>query len=152
VRAIVATFGLCLFGATASVATAGGGHASIGASTYEPGAPVALTFRMSYPMQCADPGRTLTVRLPTAMHTPARIEATAVRVNGAVPKTVELRGSTVSIGLAEKPWISCDLVAMGNLSVVIRARAGLTNPKSLGIYSFPIAIDGIHGTPKLRIT
>ena len=151
-RAFVASIAVLVFGAAASVAAAGGSSASVVASTYKPGAKVELTFSMKYPMQCADPGRTLTIRLPAEMRTPARINPVTVRVNGAIPKTVKTNGSAVSIQIGQKQWITCDVVGMGNLSVVIGTAAGLTNPKTAGIYGFPIAIGAIHGTPQLRIT
>jgi hypothetical protein len=151
-KAFAASMAVLLFGAAASVAAAGGSSASVVASSYKPGAKVALTFSMKYPMQCADPGRTLVIRLPDGMSKPARINPVTVRVNGAIPKTVNTSGSAVSIQIGQKQWITCDLVGMGNLSVVIGTAAGLTNPKKTGVYGFPIAIGTIHGTPMLRIT
>ena len=151
-RAIVATLAVLALGATATVATAAPSSASVAASTYKPGAPVELTFNLNYPMQCGNPGRTLTVRLPAGMRAPARINPVAVRVNGAIPKSVTTNGSTVSIPIAEKQWLSCNLLGMGKLSVVIGTAAGLANPKSAGVYAFPIAVGAIRGTPTLRIT
>jgi hypothetical protein len=151
-RAIVATFALLLLGAGASVAAAGGSSASVTASTSKPGAPVELTFNLNYPMECGNPGRTLTVRLPAGMRAPDRISPGAVRVNGTKPKTVETHGSMVSIPIAQKQWLTCKLLGMGKLSVVIGTSAGLANPKAAGVYGFPIAIGAIRGTPTLRIT
>ena len=151
-RAIVATLAVLLLGTGASVAVAARSSASVVASTYKPGAPVELTFNMSYPMQCGNPGRMLTVRLPAQMRTPARINPVTVRVNGAIPKTVKTNGSTVSIPIEQKQWITCDVLGMGKLSVVIGTAAGLSNPKTAGVYGFPIAIGAIRGTPMLRIT
>jgi hypothetical protein len=86
------------------------------------------------------------------MRAPARINPVAVRVNGAIPKSVTTNGSTVSISIAEKQWLSCNLLGMGKLSVVIGTAAGLANPKRAGVYGFPVAIGAIRGTPVLRIT
>ena len=151
-RAIVAVLAVLVLGATVSVAAAAPSSASVAASTYKPGAPVELTFNLNYPMECGNPGRTLTVRLPAGMRAPARINPVAVRVNGAIPKTVETNGSTVSIPIGVRQWLTCKLLGMGKLSVVIGTAAGIANPKTAGVYGFPIAIGTIHGTPVLRIS
>ena len=151
-KAIV--FGVALFalGAASATAAVPGNSASVVASTYKAGSPVALTFNLSYPMQCGNPGETLVVRLPAGMKVPASIGAAAVRVNGGTARSVTTHGSTVAIGIAKKQWITCDLLGMGKLSVVIGARAGLANPAAKGVYGFQVAIGPVRGTPKLRIS
>jgi hypothetical protein len=143
---------LVLLALGAAVAGAARNSASVAASTYKRGAPVALTFNLTYPMQCGNPGQNLTVRLPAGMTVPREIAPATVHVNGKVAKAVTLHGSTVSIAIAKKQWLTCDVLGMGKLSVVIAAGAGLTNPKTPGVYGFPVAIGTVLGTPKLRIT
>ena len=142
---------LVLFALGAAAAGAAGNTASVAASTSKHGAPVALTFKLSYPMQCGNPGRTLTVQLPASMKVPPSIERQTVRVNGSAATSVKLRGSTVSIAIGSKQWLDCKVRGSGKLSVVITAGAGLANPSSPGVYGFPVAIDRILGNPKLRL-
>jgi len=149
-RTLLATF--VLFALGAATAGAAGGTASVLASTSKRGAPVALTFHLSYPMPCGNPGQWLTVQLPSTMKLPPSIAPHTVHVNGTAAKTVTLHGSTVKISIAKKQWLTCDVRGMGKLSVVIAAGAGLANPSSPGIYGFPIAIGRVVGIPKLQVT
>jgi hypothetical protein len=149
-RLLLAT--LVLFALGAAAAGAAGNTASVAASTSKHGAPVALTFRLLYPMQCGNPGRTLTVQLPTGMKLPPVIARQTVRVNGSAATSVTLRGSTVSIAIGKRQWLDCKLRGAGLLPVVIGAGAGLANPSSPGIYGFPVAIGTVLGIPRLRIT
>jgi len=144
--------GLAVFTFGAVAAGAAGNTASVSASTSKAGAPVALTFSLTYPMPCGNPGQSLTVRFPSSMTFPREIAPESVRVNGHRAKTVTLKGSTVSIPIARKQWLNCGLRGMGKLSIVIAPGAGLANPKRPGVYGFPIAIGHLRGIPKLRIT
>jgi hypothetical protein len=126
--------------------------ASVSASTYAKGKPVALTFSLKYKMPCGSPGKTMTLLMPAGMTVPARIERHAVLVNGAAASSVATHGLTVSIGLAKKQWITCDVLGMGTLSVVVGRKAGLANPVKPGVYGIRLAIGPIKGTPQLRIT
>jgi hypothetical protein len=127
--------------------------ASVSASTYKAGAkPVALTFKLDYEMPCGNPGQTLAVQLPSNMGVPASISPGSVLVNGKTAKSVSRHGSTLSIAIAEKHWLRCNVLGFGSLSVVIGAKAGLANPRTPGVYGFRIAVGTVHGTPKLRIS
>ena len=126
--------------------------ASVSASSYSKGAPVALTFTLKYKMPCGSPGETMTVLMPSGMKVPRTIAARAVKVNGARASSVATHGSTVSIALAKKQWLTCNVLGMGDLSVVLGPKARLANPTTPGIYSFRLAIGSVKGTPQLRIT
>ena len=102
-------------------------------------------------MPCGNPGQTLTVRLPSNMGVPASISPGAVLVNGKTAKSVSRHGSTLSIAIAEKNWLKCNVLGIGSISVVIGAKVGLANPRRAGVYGFRVAIGTIHGTPKLRV-
>jgi hypothetical protein len=149
-RLLLAT--LVVFALGAAAAGAAGNTASVAASTSTHGAPVALTFSLTYPMQCGNPGRTLTVQLPANMKLPPVIAPQTVRVNGSASTSVKLHGSTVSIAIGRKQWLDCKVRGAGTLSVVIAAGAGLANPRSPGVYGFPVAIGQVRGIPKLRVT
>jgi hypothetical protein len=151
VKRIAASTVAALACASAAQAAAVANTASVTASTYDRGKPVALTFDLTYRMPCGAPGKTMTVLMPAGMKVPARINRRAVLVNGAPAGSVATQGSTVSISLARKQWITCNVLGPGTLSVVLGSKAGLANPGSPGIYRFPLAIGSVHGTPQLRI-
>jgi hypothetical protein len=150
-RAILLSLAVLALGASTASAAMPPNSASVSASTSKRGAPVALTIDLNYAMPCGNPGQTLTVQLPASMKVPPEIAPAAVRVNGVVPTTITTRGSTLRIAIATKQWIRCDVLGMGRLSVVIGAGAGLANPSSPGIYSFPVAIGRVLGAPRLRV-
>jgi hypothetical protein len=149
-KAIAATLA-ALACAAAAQAGVPANTASVTASSYTKGAPVALTFNLKYKMPCGSPGKTMTVLMPAGMKVPATIERHAVRVNGVPASSVATHGRSVSIGLAKKQWLTCDVLGMGTLSVVLGPKAGLANPSTPGVYGFPLAIGPIKGTPQIRI-
>jgi hypothetical protein len=151
-RRLAVTLVVFALGAAVAGAAVPGNSASITASTSKRGAPVGLTFTFRYPMPCGNPGTRLVVRMPAGMTLPHSIAAGTVFVDGQVARPVSLEGSIVTIPIAKKQWLSCNLLGMDSLTVQIGTAAGLANPKRTGVYGFPIVIGTIHGTPKLRIT
>ncbi|HEX4520926.1 MAG TPA: hypothetical protein VH063_15200 [Gaiellaceae bacterium] len=128
--------------------------ASVAASTYKPGARSALTFQMNYLMQCGNPGAgPLVLKLPTAIAIPASLGPSSVLVNGSPAASLKKHGSTLTVGIPQKTaGITCDVVALGKLTVVIPRAAGLHNPKANGIYSFRVTIGPLDVVPKIRIS
>jgi hypothetical protein len=128
--------------------------ASVIASSTAAGAkPVALVYKLTFEMQCGDPGNTpLTLRLPAGMTVPESIPASAVRLNGDPATSVKSSGTSLVVSIEQKTFIKCGVVGMGTLTVVIGKSAGLGNPKAAGVYAFPIAIGAMRGVPKMRIS
>ncbi len=128
--------------------------ASVAASTYKPGARSALTFVMNYLMQCGNPGAgPLVLKLPSAMTVPASLGRRSVIVNGSPAASVKQRGSTLTVGIPQKTGgVTCDVIAMGKLTVVIPRTAGLRNPKASGIYAFRVVVGPLDVVPKIRIS
>jgi len=136
----------------AATAAAPSRSASVTSSSYSAGAkPVALTFRLTYEMQCDNPGKSLVVSLPAAMSVPTKIPPSAVLVNGSRPASVSRSGPKITVSIGESHWLTCKTLNFGSLTVVIGRKAGLGNPKAKGIYGFGVAVGAIKGTPQLRI-
>jgi hypothetical protein len=127
--------------------------ATLTASTYKHAAkPVALTYKLSYEMQCGSPGKgPLTLTFPSQVAVP-RVTAADVLLNGKAAPAVRRNGSTLVVLFPQPPAIMCDVIGMGRLTVTITKAAGLANPKSPGTYAFPVTSDRISATPKLRVS
>jgi hypothetical protein len=122
-------------------------------STIHGAKPVALTVTLTYEMQCGNPGRTpLTLTLPAAMTVPASISTNNVLLDGKPAKSVAVHGSRLVIAIEQPHFLTCDVIGLSSLKILITKKAGLGNPKTAGIYGFPIEIGPIRGTPKLQIT
>jgi hypothetical protein len=151
-RALVALAAALSFAAGAS-----GGpmqpSAAIAASSYKHGAkPVALTYKLSYEMQCGNPGQgPLTLAFPSQVAVP-KVSAADVLLNGMAAPAVRRNGSTLVVSFPAPPAIMCDVIGMGTLTVTITKAAGFANPKAAGLYAFPVTSDKISATPKLRIS
>ncbi len=153
---IVAFVASCLLGALAGTAQGAlpPSSASVAASSYAPRANPALTFKLTYEMQCGSPGAgPLVVQLPSAMSVPVSIAPSSVLVNGAPAASVKVKGSKLTVGIPQKGgFITCDVIGMGTLTVVVTRSAGLHNPKAKGIYGFRVAIGPLDVAPKYRIS
>jgi hypothetical protein len=127
--------------------------AAIIASSYQHSAKrVALTYRLTYEMQCGSPGEgPLRLTFPAQAAVP-RATAADILLNGKSAPAVKRQGSTLVVSLPPQPTIMCDSITMGTLTVSLTRGAGYANPKSPGIYSFPVYSDKISRMPKLRIT
>jgi hypothetical protein len=126
--------------------------ASLAASTYTHGAkPVALTYKLTYEMQCGSPGKgPLILAFPAQVAVPS-VAAADVLLNGKAAPAVKRQGSTLVVSLPAQPTIMCDSITMGTLTVTITNAAGFANPKTRGLYAFPVTSDKISAQPKLRI-
>jgi hypothetical protein len=127
--------------------------AAITASTYEHAArPVALTYKLRYEMQCGNPGvGPLTLAFPAQVAVPSGVSAAEVLLDGKPAPAVARRGSALIVSLPKPPAIMCDVIGMGTLTVTITKGAGFANPKSPGVYAFPVSSDKISASPRLRI-
>jgi hypothetical protein len=106
-------------------------------STKAAAKPVALTLKLHYEMQCGQPGiGKAVVALPEAVTVPARIDESAVLVNGKPAPLVSVSGHDVSIGMpARRSGVTCMIVGPGTLTLTLTRAAGLGNPKSAGTYT-----------------
>ena len=127
--------------------------AALTASSYTHAAkPVALTYKLSYEMQCGSPGKgPVTLAFPAQVAIP-RVSASTILLNGKAAPAVKRQGSTLVISLPPQPKILCDSITVGTLTVTITKRAGFANPKAPGIYAFPVNSDKLSAMPKLRVT
>jgi hypothetical protein len=145
-----------LAAALAATGTAGAQQlqpsATLTASTYKHAAkPVALTYKLSYEMQCGNPGEgPLTLNFPRQVAVP-RVSAANVLLDGKAAPAVTRNGSMLVVSFPPPPAIMCDVIGMGTLTVTITKAAGLANPKAPGLYTFPVSSDKISAMPKLRI-
>jgi hypothetical protein len=142
-RSIVA-LGLVAAPAALAAAPPLGDTAVAALSQTAPGAKqVVLTIRFRTELQC---GRlsspSLTVRLPAAMHVPARIRRADVTVSGKPPATVAVSRRTSVALTFPKPGITCYVLGPGTVMVRFAAHAGLGNPARAGTYDFSV------GTPR----
>lgn len=98
--------------------------------------PVALTVTVHYEMVCGQPGTgKAVVALPSAAAVPARIDSTAVLVNGKPAPAVSVSGNVVSITMPpRRPGVSCLVVGPGRLTLTLTRAAGIGNPRSAGTY------------------
>jgi hypothetical protein len=128
--------------------------AAVSTSSTRAGAkPVALTVTLTLPTRCGDPGKTpLILTLPRAMARPTFVAPASVLLNGRQADSVQTKGQQLVISMKQPGFIRCSVVGVSTLTITIARRAGLGNPKAPGIYSFPVSIGVMHGTPKLRIT
>jgi hypothetical protein len=79
------------------------------------------------------------------------VAAADVLLNGKAAPAVKRQGSTLVVSLPAQPTIMCDSITMGTLTVTITKAAGFANPKTRGLYAFPVTSDKISAQPKLRI-
>jgi 1,6-anhydro-N-acetylmuramate kinase len=127
--------------------------AAITASSYRHAAkPVALTYTLRYEMQCGSPG-TGVLKLTFPAQVAVRpVSAADVLLDGKPAPAVKRLGSALQVSLPPQPQIMCDVIGMGTLTVTITKAAGFANPKTPGVYAFPVTDEKISATPKLRIT
>lgn len=127
--------------------------AAITASSYKHATkPVALTYKLSYEMQCGNPGKgPLTLAFPSQVAVP-RVSAADVLLDGKTAPAVKRDGSKLIVSFPPPPAIMCDVIGMGTLTVTITKAAGLANPKAAGLYTFPVTSDKLSAAPKLRVT
>jgi hypothetical protein len=154
-RIAVAGLVACLLSAVAAVAQAAlpPPTASVSATSHKPGAQTALTFVMSYEMQCGSPGAgPVLLTLPHGMTAPSSVDPSSVLVNGAAAASVKQHGSLLTIGIKQRTGVMCDVIGPGKLTVAIPRSSGLRNPTANGTYAFHVVIGPVDADPKLRIS
>jgi hypothetical protein len=155
-RAVAALAAACLASATGAAAAPSPlqGSATIAASSARHGAkPVALTYRLTYEMQCGNPGKgPLTLSFPSQMSLPAVVPAADVLLDGKRAPSVGRSGRSLVVSLPPPPAVMCDVIGPGTLTVVITKAAGLGNPRAAGRYAFPVRSAKLSAAPKLVIS
>lgn len=112
---------------------------AVALSTHAVGAaPVSVSIHATYEMQCGWPGPSIAVVFPAAERLPARIDRTAVLVNGAPPASVARTGRTVTLTIARPTGVLCDAIAPGTVRVVFTRAARLGNPRAAGTYTIEV--------------
>jgi hypothetical protein len=127
--------------------------AAVTASSYKHSAkPVALTYKLTYMMQCGSPGKgPVTLAFPPQSAVP-KASAADILLNGKAAPAVKRQGWTLVVSLPPQPKILCDSITMGTLTLTLTKGAGFANPKKPGIYQFPVNSDKISAMPQLRVT
>jgi hypothetical protein len=111
-----------------SGAAASSGDMTLTVSSHAAGAPnVRITAVVRYEMQCAYPG-VAPARLTWPGHVPSRVARGAVLVDGKPARLVSVHGHVVSVGMAPRSQVMCDVIGPGRLIIALTSRAGLANP------------------------
>jgi hypothetical protein len=80
-------------------------------------------------MQCGYPGPgPVIVRFPAQEHVPPAIPVSDVLVDGKPAPGVRVSRGAVSVALAPRPQIICDVIGPGRLTIAFTRSAGLGNP------------------------
>ena len=132
----------------------GGGTATAELSSAAAAArPVKLTLRARYEMVCGRPGPgSVVVTLPATATVPQTIGTATVLVNGRRAPAVSVDGHTITVQLARRTGILCDVVGPGTLQLVFTPAAGLGNPASAGPYPVTIQRGRLTFHVSLEIT
>jgi len=97
--------------------------------------PAQLQLSVRAELQCGRVGPApIVVTLPAAERLPGALAAASVRVNGAAPTRVVVRGKVVTISPPVQPKIICDVIGPGTIKVVFMPAARLGNPVRAGAY------------------
>ncbi len=122
-------------GVVAAAAGAGLGQSASGTiSSHRAGTrPVTLTLKLGYEMQCGYPGPgPVVITFPAAWRLPATLGATPVLVNGKAAVSASVSGHRVTVGLAPRPQIMCDVIGPGTLTIQFTRGANLGSPLAAG--------------------
>jgi hypothetical protein len=99
-------------------------------------APVAITLRFGYEMQCGYPGPgPVVVKFPPQERLPKALPTGSVGVDGSSQPASRESGNTVSVTLPAAPAIMCDVIGPGRLTIAFNRSAGIGNPARAGAYS-----------------
>ena len=95
--------------------------------------PVELVLTLRTELHCGRlNGRSILVTLPAAVHLPASIARTGVRVGGGAPASVAVSGHTVAVSMPQPTGVLCNVIAPGAVKIVFMRAAGLGNPADAG--------------------
>ena len=98
-----------------------------------------MRLKLPYPMICGRPTPgAVAITLPAAEDVPAKIAASAVRLNGGRVSTVSVNGHTVTVGVAlkiEGGHMLCQTFSFGTLAITLTPAAELGNPEVPGTYA-----------------
>ena len=101
--------------------------------------PVALKLVLAYEMQCGYPGPgPVRIVLPGQERVPGVLAPSQVLVDGQPARTVAISGHTVTVGLAPRPRITCDVIGPGRLTIVFTRAARFGNPARPGTYTIGV--------------
>lgn len=94
-----------------------------------------LTLALHYEMQCGYPGQgPVVIDFPQKMRMPRTLTASSVLVDGKPAIKVGMIRHQVSIGLARRTGVICDVLGPGTLTIVFDQAADLGNPSRAGAY------------------
>ncbi|HXR12956.1 MAG TPA: hypothetical protein VN770_11710, partial [Gaiellaceae bacterium] len=124
-------------------------------SSHKAGAkPVALTVKVHYEMVCGQPGPGKAVlTLPAQADVPAKIDRSAVLVNGTPSPSVTVSGHAVSIAMPlKRPGVTCMVVGPGTLTLTLTRAAGIGNPTAAGTYTIRVRRNTLAFTARVAIS
>jgi hypothetical protein len=104
----------------------------VAVSTHAPGAPVQLSLRATFELQCGWPGPRVAVTLPAAERLTPR---TAAKIDGRAPEAVTQAGDTITFVIARPSGVMCDAIGPGTVRIVL---TGVRNPARAGRYAIRV--------------
>lgn len=107
-------------------------------SAHAQGAPVQMSLRATFQLQCGWPGPEVSVTFPARDRLPVRLGATGIFVDGKAPAAFSRIGRTVTFAIARPAGAMCDAIGPGVVRIVFTRVSRLRNPPVAGRY--PISV------------
>jgi hypothetical protein len=108
-------------------------------SSYAAGhTPISVEVRAGFELQCGWPGPRIDVVFPAEERLPAKVERTAVRVDGKPPAAVSRSGRTISLTIARPAGVMCNAIGPARVHILFTRDAHIGNPAHAGTYRLAV--------------
>lgn len=99
------------------------------------GAPVTLTVTVRLPLVCGHLRGPLSISMTTGITLPASIRSAAVLINGRSAARVTVSGRNVTVSPAAQSGVTCQSIALGQVTVVFTPQTGISSSRSAGTHA-----------------